>query len=146
MKLQERSPEARLAYFDGYRAGVEAALRAIDDTKVVTSGCGFMHGDDAPGTRDACWQAVRVLAAPREDEHATGKDYMHGAPPAPMLTGARFDRIHKEVGKYRPARVGKPREATGCDACRGSRQERVAGRDGDEIVIPCSMCCGGKVP
>lgn len=27
-----------------------------------------------------------------------------------------------------------------CASCGGSKQERVAGRDGDEIVIPCSAC------
>jgi hypothetical protein len=38
-------------------------------------------------------------------------------PPAAMLVGARFDRIHKEVGRSRAARVGRSRVTPGCVHC-----------------------------
>lgn len=38
-------------------------------------------------------------------------------PPPAMLIGARFDRIHKEVGRSRAARVGRSRVTPGCLHC-----------------------------
>ena len=61
-----------------------------------------------------CDCTAHELEAALSQPAATGEgaDYMHGSPPVPPgdLMQARFDRVHKEVGTGRAAKVGKPKE------------------------------------